>query len=1224
MKKTQRSLKTLDGSLVIYNNGERTGLSTKVGELDELVPNYLGVSPAILESVIFCHQEESMWPMSEPSALKKKFDEIFEAMKYTKAIDNLKVVRKKQGEELTRLKLLETTNKATKEKGLRAEKYLASLQTQLEDLREQGEDLTRERDEFEALVRDRHGKAATAGEVVTELKSRREQVQFLQKTVADNLADIVVRKEPDDWLRQHLQQYEEEVQRMGAEKERKRTQLKELQGELEESRHRLGGKQAKQGKHESDKENYDRQLQDRIQMVHAAAQRHEIRGFDSDDLRSNQIKDFMRRIEKALADKARDMDRLKRDNANEHEAATAVITEHETKKAARIQDRMSAKRRIAQIERSMSVLQHDIQKLNVDEGAVAVHQSVFQDLEARLKKAVEDIQASGIDGEIEQENARILQLENESEKLNRDLVEYTRRAADRAQLDLRKKEASDRRRRLDTLTSTWSSKLANVIGEGWKAESIESEFHSVLQTHVSSATAARKNVDASQQELKQVEYKLSTIRDRQKKASADVARCQSAVLHVLKSVKAGGEDGAAAESVAIEEYQEELDNLESEILTAEKDISLFDHLKDYYSKSQKVINRFNKCSLCDRSFAEQPRERSKLLEKIAKNLDDKQKKELEEEKDLLEQNLGQLRAVRSQYDTYIRIQAEQPGLRDELKAAEAQWDALVRHLEDQDAVFKQADEKRLDVESMSKTVASISQAMRDVTDSDKQIERLEYQQQQQSSLGVSSHSADEIQELQAACSDQLRSANIRVTKLADDKQRMRDNMRTLELERSELQNKIDKAAGDVERKANLLGQMQALKEETAEQRSLIQQADADLEALEPEIEKARSIREATLERGREKERAAAHERDTIAQSVDELKRTSRDIDGYIERDGPGLLAANARDIERLQEAISSTQHGVRSLETDVNRIDKEIDNSDREKKNISDNLNYRENERVIERLSREIQGLEDRNAHEDYERLVQEAKGFEARRDKATAERAAIWGSMKAKDDELTRLLEEYEQEYKDAEFRYRESHIRVETTKAAIDDLGRYSAALDKAIMEYHALKMEEVNRIAGELWRATYQGTDIDTILIRSDNESAVASATRRNYNYRVCMVKQDTEMDMRGRCSAGQKMLASIIIRLALAESFGVNCGLIALDEPTTNLDSDNIRSLAVALHAIIQARQAQANFQLIVITHDEEFLRHMRCSDFCYTFYRVARDDRQNSIITREPITQLMEG
>lgn len=45
------------------------------------MPKQLGVSKAILENVIFCHQEESNWPLSEPASLKKKFDDIFEATK---------------------------------------------------------------------------------------------------------------------------------------------------------------------------------------------------------------------------------------------------------------------------------------------------------------------------------------------------------------------------------------------------------------------------------------------------------------------------------------------------------------------------------------------------------------------------------------------------------------------------------------------------------------------------------------------------------------------------------------------------------------------------------------------------------------------------------------------------------------------------------------------------------------------------------------------------------------------------------------------------------------------------------------------------------------------------------------------------------------------------------------------------------------------------------------
>jgi DNA repair protein RAD50 len=35
------------------------------------------------------------------------------------------------------------------------------------------------------------------------------------------------------------------------------------------------------------------------------------------------------------------------------------------------------------------------------------------------------------------------------------------------------------------------------------------------------------------------------------------------------------------------------------------------------------------------------------------------------------------------------------------------------------------------------------------------------------------------------------------------------------------------------------------------------------------------------------------------------------------------------------------------------------------------------------------------------------------------------------------------------------------------------------------------------------------------------------------------------------------------MALAETFSANCGILALDEPTTNLDKENIESLSNAL-------------------------------------------------------------
>lgn len=82
-------------------------MSSRNAELDRFIPQYLGVSKAVLENVIFCHQDESLWPMSEPGTLKKKFDEIFEALKYTKAIDAIKKMKKDYTEELRRLHIAE-------------------------------------------------------------------------------------------------------------------------------------------------------------------------------------------------------------------------------------------------------------------------------------------------------------------------------------------------------------------------------------------------------------------------------------------------------------------------------------------------------------------------------------------------------------------------------------------------------------------------------------------------------------------------------------------------------------------------------------------------------------------------------------------------------------------------------------------------------------------------------------------------------------------------------------------------------------------------------------------------------------------------------------------------------------------------------------------------------------------------------------------------------------
>jgi DNA repair protein RAD50 len=101
------------------------------------------------------------------------------------------------------------------------------------------------------------------------------------------------------------------------------------------------------------------------------------------------------------------------------------------------------------------------------------------------------------------------------------------------------------------------------------------------------------------------------------------------------------------------------------------------------------------------------------------------------------------------------------------------------------------------------------------------------------------------------------------------------------------------------------------------------------------------------------------------------------------------------------------------------------------------------------------------------------------------------------------------------------------------------------------------------------------------------------------------------MRGRCSAGQKVLASIIIRLALAEEFCNQCGILCLDEPTINLDKDHVISLADSIRSLIEERKNDSKFQLVIITHDLTFLDAIG-AEYCDVFYEVTKKNGYSNV------------
>ncbi|KAL8952245.1 MAG: hypothetical protein Q9222_001831 [Ikaeria aurantiellina] len=1201
VQKTKRSQKTLDGSLLRDTNGERMVVSSRVAELNKYMPQYLGVSKAILDNVIFCHQDESLWPMNEPAKLKVKFDEIFEALKYTAAIDSIKKLKKDYGQGLTNLKTVEAQCKDNKDKAERDERETTALSEEIEKLKIEAESSHRSEEEANKKHQELFNRASTYERLAADLEANRKQRDWLEQHIDTLAQGLKFRTETDTWLQNELDRFAERVQEKETEKQQRSNKYEQLRRTINTFRDKEQEKHKEAGKYEQQQASHEQDIEARTVLIKESARRHNIRGYES-NLDDMQIREFIHRTGGLHKEQTEIAERVRQDAEKEVQKVQEVRNALSEQRSRLGQEKTFARQQSSENDVSLRSCQSDLDAIAIDEGAKAMFNSNIGTIEQNLKDAKEDFEKSAWDTKLSDVRVQLRTLDEQTEQANQELVQGTKRSKDLAKLDHLKQELSDRKRGLETLTGAHKERLRNIIGKDWNLASLERDFQRVLDQHTQNLTKSESQRDASSRDLEQTEIRLGSLGDSLRNAEKEQRECVKVVT-------------AATGMSDPETYATDLEGLQNDRDTLKADVDNFANVAKFYKKSIRTAESKGKCELCERGFHNQS-EKSDFVTRIERKIAKDTEGELASQLKEVEADLQKLRAVGPNYSAWLRLSKnEVPRLRSEIQKLERLKATQVRTSEDRDKEVEERQGHRREVETLAKPMANIVNFKRDISSLTEQVEELSGAQK----LAGISRSVDEIQEQLESLNAQAKAKHKLLEKLSTEKQQAQTTISTIEFSLSNAKHEMNAAANELERKSRLAKQVEDLQKSIRQHRETVKRLDGELQALEPQVAEQETRLEDVKQRGHQRYREQNDEAAKLADSIHKLRSTEQTIQTYVRNGGSTRLDRCHGEIREIRQTIEKTDVGLKNTIVEINRINEELQNHEATQQSISNNLKYRQTKRDLDQIQAEVDRLSAQYSEADLGRLQGQRQYWSNEHKRLHAESVGMMATLKAKDNQLVANLKKWETDYKNAGPEYKEAHIKVETTKAVIEDLDRYARALDKAIIQYHTLKMEEINRIAEEMWKATYQGTDIDTILIRSDSEG---TSNNKSYNYRLCMVKQDAEMDMRGRCSAGQRVLACIIIRLALAECFGVKCGLIALDEPTTNLDADNIQALAQSLHDIIRARQQQSNFQLIVITHDEEFLRHMKCADFCDTYFRISRTDRQKSKIERQSITDVV--
>ncbi|KAH0832358.1 P-loop containing nucleoside triphosphate hydrolase protein [Lanmaoa asiatica] len=1190
VKKTGLTMKTLESILALADSnaekgGKRGAISTKCAEMDAEIPHLLGVSKSVLENVIFCHQEESWWPLAEPAALKKKFDDIFEATRYTKALDSIKALRKDRVADLKADK--ERLESLSKEKAhadkLRARivelnNVITSKQLQYEECKGQYEELVKNNARF-------YESATKFRELYVKVENLQQKKEHYQQELSEARETVEEIEASDEELQSRLRNFDENIVKQKQNRRRHESERQNLEDELMKARrthvelvneHGELAAEAKARAHLSHSDAHDRRLIEREELIREISEKHNIKGYSHSPLEREKVNEFIYRLGDLQRKQLSEYEKLQREIRAKNDEFNRKSRQLHTELESLKMQRGNTREQIREKQEAVSKAEVAVETM---QGLASELRTLSGDIEEknlRLEKVKRDIKEANFEERLSIRASRAREMEDKRDILNAELRGLSLQADTRARLDLKRSEVRSRTLEVKNTLEMCNPKLRKLVGKDARAENMEREIDRISRDKEHDLAEAENDLASVNKTLQTAETTLS-------QAKSQLKTKRDELKHLERVLKDGIVGGIPLND-ALEEARQNVADL-----TSEKGGKA--GMVEVYQTFLKVGKAKKTCQACNRHMDD--RELA-VFEKYLKEQIRKNSPEVVENES---NQLKEWQTELSRLEDFLPHQASRDRVRNgEIPVLEKQIKTAESEIPSASEQSEQVAQKVNDIKKDVRDIATLKQHAAAITKNQSEIGRLK------------TEIANLEEELRFDCRANERERQA----IMIERDRQNSSLRTYEGDLHAMEKKENTLSNQIRDKDIMEARIVVMTNEISALGARFKELDGKLAEAQAPIER--------LEQEHQQVQAELNVRITEAQrstqemnmSVDKLENINKIVDRYTREKRAQLLTECSGKIERYEGEIAELGVKIENVRETVAKIDREINESGSSISRLRDNIRMRRLVKDIEGTQAEIDSY-DMEAAAKAKRTFEDRYQAEKQRETEMQSKYAHIGGEISSHGETLKQVEKDLREYKDINKRYTDQLVKVKMSDMANNDLEKYAKALDNAIMKYHSLKMEEVNDTMRHLWNKTYQGTDIDGIKIRSDAEGG---ASKRSYNYRVVMTKDQVEMDMRGRCSAGQKMLASIIIRLALSDSFGQNCGILALDEPTNALDIENIDALAASLVDIINERKNRSNFQLIIITHDENFLRKLGQSDVMEYYWRVSRDSRQKSVIERQ--------
>ncbi|XP_067422532.1 DNA repair protein RAD50 [Emydura macquarii macquarii] len=1201
-KKTE--FKTLEGVITRIKLGEKVSLSSKCAEIDREMISALGVSKSVINNVIFCHQEDSNWPLSEGKALKQKFDEIFSATRYIKALETLRLVRKKQSLKVkecqTELKYL----KQNKEKAHEIQDHLSNREAHLAASKENVKSIENQLNPLKNRLSEIEQNLAKVMRLDNEIKaldSRKRQMEKDNQDLQQKMAKVF--QGTDEQLRDMYQNHQRTVK----EKERRLTDCQRELDRASKECQRFNKEKSEllveQGRLQLQADRHQQDIRTRDSLIQALAAQLELDGFERAPFNERQINNFHKLVKERQEREAETASQLMREFAEKETMKQKQIDEIRDKKTGleKTIDLKSDIQNKKQLE--LKNMKYELNKLEGSSDRILELDQELVKAERELDKAEKNSTVEALDLEVQELQNEKANLDKVLRKLDQEMEQINLHTTTITQMDMLRKDKVDKEEQIRKIKSRHVDELTSLLGYFPNKKQLEDWLH----TKTREINQTRDKLAHLNKELASAEQNKNHISIELRKKEEQLSNYEDKLFDICGS----------------QDFDSDLFKLRDEIEKTSKQRAMLAGATAVYSQFITQLTDENQscCPVCQRVFQTESE-----LQDVISDLQSKLRlapdklKSTESELKRREKKRDEMMGLKPIRHTITELKEKDiPDLRNKLQNVNRDIQRLKSDVEEQETLLGTVMPEEESAKACLQDITLMERYQTDLRDVERKIAQ-QANKLQGVDLGRTVLQVNQEKQEKKHLLDTVTGKIELKQKIKQDQQTQIQQLKSTvnELKAEKLQ-----ISSSMQRRQQLEDQTVELSTEVHSLYREIKEAKDQLFPLEATLEKLQQERVDLINKKNTSNKVTQEKINEIKEKVKNIHDYVKVIENYIQGGKEEYKKQKESELDEVKTQLANCEKQKEKISKEMGTIRQDIDTQKIQERWLEDNLTLRKRNEELKEVEEERKKHLKEMGEMKVPQLKNEQQCLEEKIEELKRNHSLAVGRQRGFEDEIIRFKKELqESQFKDAEEKYREMMIVMRTTELVNKDLDTYYKALDQAIMTFHSMKMEEINKIIRDLWRSTYRGQDIEYIEIRSDaDENVSASDKRRSYNYRVVMIKGDTALDMRGRCSAGQKVLASLIIRLALAETFCLNCGILALDEPTTNLDRENIESLAHALVEIIKSRSQQRNFQLLVITHDEDFVELLGRSEYVEKFYRIKKNIDQCSEIVKSNVSSL---